>query len=68
MDVPFGLLMFGSNVQPGVMGAVETWANSGARSLRASSINSTTGQSIDTDIDANDTLTAYARTLMAMLG
>ncbi|BCE01094.1 DUF1501 domain-containing protein [Marinicellulosiphila megalodicopiae] len=61
-------MMFGSNIQPGVMGAVETWVNSGARLLRASSINSTTGQSVDTDIDANDTLTAYARTLMASVG
>ncbi|WP_286843643.1 DUF1501 domain-containing protein [Idiomarina sp. UBA4206] len=61
-------MMIGANIKPGVIGGLEAWSNSGHRLMRATGINSTTGLSASADIAGTETLTAYARTLMASVG
>ena len=56
-------MMVGTNLQGGVVGG---WEVDGK--ARASGINSTTGLSVEADIDANDTLPAYYRTIMNAAG
>ena len=61
-------MMIGSNIKPGVIGGLEEWANSGHRLMRATGISSVTGQPENADINGDETLVAYCRTLMASVG
>ena len=56
-------LMVGTHLQGGLVGGLEV-----TDKARASGINAATGTSVDADIDANDTLTAYYRTIMNAAG
>ncbi len=61
-------MMFGSNIKAGVIGGLEDWPNRGHRLLRARGINSATGAAADNgDISGDETLSSYARTLMASM-
>lgn len=61
-------MMIGSNIQPGVIGGLEEWTKSGTRHMRSTAINSNTGLSNNADIPGDETLSSYAKTLMAFMG
>ncbi len=61
-------IVFGSNIRAGQIGGVEEWPNSGHRLLSSTGINSTTGSSTNPDISIDESLAAYAKTLMASVG
>ena len=62
-------MMIGSNIKAGVIGGLEDWSNGGHRLMRAMNIDSATGAaSSNGDISADETLSSYARTLMASMG
>ena len=55
--------MIGNHLRGGLIGGLEINGKA-----RATGINSATGTSMDVDIDANDTLAAYYKTIMNAAG